>query len=93
MRHDDSAMSELLMILLAVIAIIVLIGLIAGGFTLLAALFLGGRFGAGIVFLVLAGIAYAMAVTLKLFAKSGMWGGHILAAIGILFIFLGVLGR
>src|SRR6266508_232099 len=93
LRQDDAGISELMLILLLILAIIVVVALIAAGTTVILALFFGGRFGAALVFIIIAGFAYAAAIFVKGFAKVGMWIGHITLASGLLLIVLGVLGR
>jgi hypothetical protein len=92
MRHDERGLSEISILLILVLAIIVIIGLIAGGFTLVAALFVGGRFGAGLFLFVIAGfalIAWYFAVK----QPAMLYLVYILIGIGLVFIVLGVLGR
>jgi len=93
LRQDDAGISELMLILLLILAIIVVVALIAAGTTVILALFFGGRFGAALVFIIIAGFAYAAAIFVKGFGKVGMWIGHITLASGLILIVLGVLGR
>jgi len=75
------------------LAIVVVVALIAGGITIVLALFFGGRFGAGLLFIILAAAAYGASIRFRQFAKVGMWIGHVLLVSGVILISLGVLGR
>jgi hypothetical protein len=92
MRHDDRGLSEISILLILVLAIIVMIGLIAGGFTIVAALFFGGRLGAGLFLFILAGFAL-LAWHFVIKQPAMLYLVYILVGIGLVFIVLGVLGR
>lgn len=92
LRPDVSGLSEIAIILLAIVVIIALVVLVTGGLTLVFAIFFGGLLGLGFGLLVFGFIALFVSFFIRAFAKLGLLLGLGLIVIGVVLMGLGALG-